>query len=140
MAQFFFGSKGSPERQMTNLEDIRRMMLNPKHPAWIGGGNIGGTIRADLCDETVRKIVIGVNQTHGFYLVYSPGGGPYSWAYTDLTRLDETADAFDDYAVSLGFFIPPDDAWMAVEDFYNNNGERSPRVKWCDIPPEKAQL
>lgn len=57
-----------------------------------------------------------------------------AWAYTDITKIEPWIELVDDYWVSPAFFVSPEEAWRAVEDFFTMDGARSARVKWWDKP------
>ncbi|MEO0413548.1 MAG: hypothetical protein AAF226_01195 [Verrucomicrobiota bacterium] len=56
----------------------------------------------------------------------------------DPERLTETAEGAEEYFVSAGLFLQPDQAALCVEDFAKT-GDRSSRIQWIspsEIPPE----
>jgi hypothetical protein len=78
---------------------------------------------------------------HGVLIIYSKQGGGYSDDFTskgDMTRLRELVRSTHDTPLPVGLFIPFDQAWKAVKEFVETEGELPKSVAWIanrDLPP-----
>ena len=69
----------------------------------------------------------------GALLMYDKTGGKYSEHYYSLgdsVRFYETVKSREGSPLSKGLFVPLEQAWLAVEDFLLNEGQRSGRIHW----------
>jgi hypothetical protein len=78
---------------------------------------------------------------HGVLLIYQRWGGGYKDAFTskgDLTRLRELVRTLHDDPMPIGLYIPFHEAWKAVKEFIETNGELPKSIEWVankDLPP-----
>ncbi|OQW60735.1 MAG: hypothetical protein A4S14_02910 [Proteobacteria bacterium SG_bin9] len=81
------------------------------------------------------------NPQLGVLIIYSKMGGGYKDVFTskgDLNRLGELVRGLQDTPLPVGLFIPFDEAWKAVKEFIETNGELPKGIAWVanrDLPP-----
>jgi hypothetical protein len=80
--------------------------------------------------------------TLGVLLIYSKWGGGRKIMFTskgDLRRLRELVRSAHDTPLPVGLFIPFEQAWKAVKEFVETDGQRLPTsIEWIanrDLPP-----
>jgi hypothetical protein len=77
----------------------------------------------------------------GVLLIYHKYGGGYAEAYTskgDLSRLQEWVRNLHNDPLPVGLFIPFADAYEAVKDFIETDGQLPKSIEWVankDLPP-----
>lgn len=77
----------------------------------------------------------------GVLLIYHKYGGGYSEAYTskgDLSRLKEWVRNLHQDPLPVGLFIPFADAYEAVKEFIETDGQLPKSIEWIaneDLPP-----
>jgi hypothetical protein len=77
--------------------------------------------------ELKIDMILIADQTLGYYLKYDAGGEEWM-SLGDENRLSEVICP-DDWQVSAGLFISPDQAWLAISEFCQT-GKRSDAIKW----------
>jgi hypothetical protein len=117
-----------PWMRNPDLEELRRIVLNPKGPGWDFGD---ARIRYEARGEQFTLIVLSHLEL-GYYLKYIDPRDEEWLSLGDASRLTEVVVP-DDWEASIGLFIPPDRAWLAIEEFCQS-GTRSNRIAW--IRPE----
>lgn len=82
------------------------------------------------------------NRRLGVLLVWSKRGGGFREVYSskgNLTRLREWIRNVHDDPLPVGLFIPFEDAWEAVKEFIETDGQRPTSIEWVnnyDLPPD----
>lgn len=135
-------------------EELERYFLAPPGKRWFfetrnDGGNFSaeglyGT--GDLEPKTGRVDVVLYFIGHpelGVTLQYSRWDGRAQQKSTfhsrgDLSRLREFVRSFHGTSLSKGLFIPYADAWRAVKEFIETDGELPTSIEWVanrDLPP-----
>lgn len=77
----------------------------------------------------------------GVLLIYHKHGGGYREAYTskgDMRRLKEWVRNLHNDPLPVGLFIPFEDAWFAVKEFIETDGQLPKCIEWVankDLPP-----
>jgi hypothetical protein len=77
----------------------------------------------------------------GVLLIYSKYGGDSRVDYTskgDLTRLKEWVRTTHDDPMPVGLYIPFANAWLAVKEFIETEGQLPKSIEWVrnrDLPP-----
>ena len=49
-----------------------------------------------------------------------------------MEKINDVEDVGDDQFAPVGSFLPPQEAWLALEDFFNNPLCKSARIKWIN--------
>ena len=137
-----------------DLANIQACMLDPARRAeFFTKGNDGGSFSAKGLygteDLPVRNgrvtaiLFLHMNPQHGATLTYTRWDGriqkkdSYS-SKGDLNRLARFVRSFHGMPLSLGLFIPFDDAWSAIKEFIETEGELPKAIEWVadrDLPP-----
>jgi hypothetical protein len=143
-----FDSNGWPA-----LSEFEPFFLAPKGQEWsFQGGNdswgldvngmYGTGDRAEI-DRVKAHLYMTGNRDLGVYLVYSKWDGRIRRQYSyspkgDLSRLGEFVESLHETPLSVGLFIPFPEAWKAVKEFMETDGELPTSVEWIatrDLPP-----
>ena len=81
------------------------------------------------------------NPDLGVLLIYSKWGGGYKDTFSskgDLSRLRELVRSKHATPLPVGLFIPFREAWKAVKEFIETDGELPKSIEWVankDLPP-----
>jgi hypothetical protein len=81
------------------------------------------------------------NPEHGVLLIYQKWGGGHNDAFSskgDLRRLRDLVRTLHDDSLPAGLFIPFAQAWKAVKEFIETDGELPKSIDWIankDLPP-----
>jgi hypothetical protein len=83
------------------------------------------------------------NRDLGVYLIYDKWDGRIRQKYAyapkgDLSRLGEFVESLHETPLSVGLFIPFPEAWKAVKEFMETDGELPTSIEWIairDLPP-----
>jgi hypothetical protein len=80
------------------------------------------------------------NPEHGVLLIYQKWGGGHNDAFSskgDLRRLRDLVRTLHDDSLPVGLFIPFAQAWNAVKEFIETDGELPKSIDWIankDLP------
>lgn len=134
-----FHGYGLPGIDEPSVEQWKEMIFNPAFDHWQNRITWHHSRNeADLYICYLRRFGGGAFYVSHAQYNYRPDldyrAGDIVWAYTDINKLEPWIELVDDYWVSPAFFVSPNEAWKAVEDFFTMDGARSPRVKWWDKP------
>lgn len=127
--------------------EIEHYFLGPPGTRWFfetrndsagfSADGINGTENLD--DEDERRIDIELNMwgdpDHGVMLIWSKWGGGFEEMYTskgDMSRLRDLIRTTHDTPMPIGLYIPFEEAWKAVKDFLEADGERSTQIEWVE--------
>ena len=142
----FFGP-GWPE-----VSELEPYFLAPKGKEWFyTGGNDGASISLLGLDGTEHLplgrgqnaiiLTMNGNPEHGVLLGYYriTGGAPrQDWlSKGDTTRLKEWVRSLHDTPLPVGLFIPFAEAWKAVKEFMESEGQLPTSIEWIkgeDLP------
>ena len=133
-------------------EEIAPYFLAPKGQEWsYSGGNDSWGLRAEGLYETEAldfgkgrvdaELSMWGNGEHGVLLIYSKRGGGYRETFSskgDMTRLHEFVRTLHDDPMPVGLYIPFREAWKAVKEFIETEGELPKSIDWIankDLPP-----
>ncbi|SRR5712691_3488937 len=133
-------------------EQLQRYFLAPPGQRWtFDGGNDSWGLTAEGVDGTehleVNKGRIDVDLDMwghpdlGVLLIYSKWGGGLKQTYSskgDLRRLREWVRSLHDTPLPVGLFIPFEQAWKAVKEFIETDGQLPKSIEWIanrDLPP-----
>jgi hypothetical protein len=117
-------------------------VLNPD-PIWLrdlildpfGVGRVFGEASIVFSDNSRKVELIAITDwTLGYYLKYRSDLSEWL-SLGDASRLSEVVCP-DDWEASVGLFISPNLAWLAVQEFCRS-GERSNEIRWirpCELP------
>jgi hypothetical protein len=93
------------------------------------------------------RLSIVANPDHGIWLWYRHNGSDGSdnnyISLGNFEKLNTYVEAVEDSLTLEGLFLPPEQAWIAVHDFLQNDGRRSEKILWIhedEIPKGKHWL
>ncbi len=132
--------------------EIEPYFLAPPGQEWsYSGGNDSWGLRAEGLYGTEdlqlgkgrvdAELAMWGNPNHGVLLIYSKWGGGYKDMFSskgDLGRLHELVRSLHDTPLPVGLFIPFREAWKAVKEFIETDGELPKSIEWVankDLPP-----
>ena len=137
-----------------DLQDLEPYFLAPKGQEWFyKGGNDGASLSAlglygteHLEPKTGRvdvRLYMSGNPQLGVCLTYDKWDGRDQRKYTyissgDMSRLRESVRTLHDESIPVGLFIPFAEAWKAVKEFVETDGELPESIAWVrigDLPP-----
>lgn len=146
----YFDSR--PRKGWPTPQELQQYFLAPPGKQWFDtGGNDTAGLDVEGVDGTAHleegkgRIDIHLdmwgNPDLGVLLIYRKHGGGYDETYTsvgDLSRLGEIVESLHRTQLPVGLFIPFEQAWLAVKDFIETDGELPRSIKWIankDLPP-----
>jgi Immunity protein Imm1 len=132
--------------------DLEPFFLAPPGKEWsyLGGNENWGLIAEGLYgtedlepykDRVDLWLKMWGHPQHGVLLIYQKYGGGHSDAFTskgDLNRLREIVRMRQGDPMPIGLFIPFAEAWKAVKEFIETEGELPKSIEWVrnrDLPP-----
>jgi Immunity protein Imm1 len=133
-------------------EQLQRYFLAPHGQRWtFEGGNDSWGLTAEGVDGTEHleankgRIDVDLDMWGhpdlGVLLIYSKWGGGLKQTYSskgDLRRLREWVRSLHDTPLPVGLFIPFEQAWKAVKEFIETDGQLPRGIEWVanrDLPP-----
>jgi hypothetical protein len=135
-------------------EDIERYFLAPRGKQWFGReprSNDAGAFWIEGADgtedlpENEGRIYIDLSlwghPDLGVLLIYWKRGGGSDETYSsagDLAKLGEIFRANHGTKLPVGLFIPFEEAWKAVREFLETDGQLPKSIQWIankDLPP-----
>lgn len=138
-----------------SVDQLRPYFLLPPGQRWFfetgndsAGLSIGtGVYTGDPAERRAQdKVYLSMNghPTHGIYLDYMRWDARDQRqdnfvSKGDLTRLGEFVRTLHDDPLSVGLFIPFEQAWSAVKEFMETDGTLPTSIGWIvsrDLPPE----
>ncbi|NVN87026.1 MAG: hypothetical protein HXX15_13175 [Rhodopseudomonas sp.] len=138
-----------------SLDQLRPYFLLPPGQRWFfDSGNDGAVLSAGTGEYTGDPVArraqdkvdfyINGHPTHGVLLFYRRWDGRHQkqqgfYSRGDLTRLNEFVRTLHDDRLSVGLFIPFEQAWNAVKEFIETDGALPTSIAWIasrDLPPE----
>ena len=140
-------SKGWP-----HPKELERYFLAPRGHRWFfETRNDSGSLTAEGADGTEHlqegkgRIDIDLQMWGhpdlGVLLIYSKWGGGLKLTYSskgDLRRLREWIRSTHDDPLPVGLFIPFEQAWKAVKEFIETDGQLPKSIEWIanrNLPP-----
>jgi len=140
-------SKGWPD-----VNELEHYFLAPRGHRWFfETRNDSGSLTAEGADGTEHleegkgRIDIDLQMWGhpdlGVLLIYSKWGGGLKLTYSsknDLRRLREWVRSTHDTPLPVGLFIPFEQAWKAVKEFIETDGQLPKSIEWIanrDLPP-----
>ena len=132
--------------------ELEPYFLAPPGKEWsYSGGNDSWGLRAEGLHGTEglelgkgrvdAELAMWGHPQHGVLLIYSKWGGGYKDTYSskgDLTRLGEIVRTLHGDPMPAGLYIPFREAWKAVKEFIETDGELPKSIEWVrnrDLPP-----
>ncbi|MDP3327924.1 Imm1 family immunity protein [Parvibaculum sp.] len=120
-------------------EEIAPLFLAPLGERWFfETGNDSAGLTAEDGDGAGRVAVhldIWAHPELGVQLTWRKWGGGHKETYHsrgDLLRLGEHVRSLHDTLLPVGLFIPWEQAWEAVRDFIETDGQRPESVAWLE--------
>lgn len=134
-------------------DELKRYFLGPHGRQWFAvDGNDGASLSAEGVDGTAHleegkgridlALMMWGNPDLGVLLIYRKYGGGFQEAFTsfsDLNRLGEFVRTLHRDKMPVGLYIPFEEAWKAVKEFIETDGELPRSIKWVankDLPPD----
>jgi hypothetical protein len=132
---------------------LQKFFLAPKGQQWsYRGGNdnwgltlegVEGTEHFEPTDRRRINIYLDMwgHPELGVLLIYKKIGGSYGEVYSsrgDLSRLKEHVRGLHDTLLPIGLFIPFENAWLAVKEFMETDGNLPKSIEWIandKLPP-----
>ncbi len=118
-----------------DMAACRRLVLELPDEYWLQGN--GQVQIRFLAKETENQLLVSPNKNFGIALKIFIA--EFDWlSLHDPTRLAEITTVSEDWLTSVGLFLPPSDAWLAIAEFCQS-GDRSSAVKWIkstEMPPD----
>jgi hypothetical protein len=132
--------------------DLRPYFYAPKGQEWFHtGGNDGASLEALGVEGTenllqnkgridIRLLMHGIPKL-GVFLMYTKWGGGNRVTYSskgNLKRLHEWVRSLHETPLPVGLFIPFPDAYEAVKEFIETDGQLPKCIEWVankDLPP-----
>jgi Immunity protein Imm1 len=141
-----------PEEGWPDPKDLEPYFLAPSGKEWSYFGrndNWGLTIEGLHGTEALEQYKDRVDSwldmwghpEHGVLIIYQKYGGGYRDAFTskgDMSRLREIVRTKQGDPMPIGLFIPFAEAWKAVKEFIETDGELPKSIAWVankDLPP-----
>ena len=135
-----------------SLEFLRPYFFSSGGKVWFDhGGSDAARLGLEGLDETEHlrlgegRIQISLdmwgNPKYGVLLIWSKYGKGPRIDYTskgDLSRLRELTRGLHGTPLPIGLFIPFDEAWKAVKEFIETEGQLPKSIEWIknsDLPP-----
>jgi hypothetical protein len=124
-----------------SLEFLHAIILSPSEGYWVQGSG-GGTLEFLGTGPSKSRLLILPHEGLGYYLKYLEiirNRIETTWlSLGDKDKLSEVTTCSDEWLASVGLFLAPADAAIAIEDFVVT-GQPSQRVDWIKpdaIPAE----
>jgi hypothetical protein len=117
-----------------NSSTFAKYFLQYDADEWAHEG--GGSIQYFSDENTVTSLVILQNAQYGIMLSYDCYDKTNKKTLLDCysvgnpQKMNVIEDIGDDEFFPTGFFLKPEVAWLAVEDFFNNPTKVSERIEW----------
>ncbi len=135
-----------------SLKELEPYFLAPRGKEWFySQGNDSGHLALQGVDGSEHlpfgrgridiDLMMWGNPDHGVLLIYSKRGGGVKVDFSskrDLSRLSEHVYSLHDTALPIGLFIPFAEAWKAVKEFVETEGQLPVSIEWVanrDLPP-----
>lgn len=134
MPRFYCYFQGPVLMENPQLEYFADYFLGYAPEKWMAGTGDGVfSFVSDLgvsCDLSILE-----SRKYGISVIYSirrPGEkrGEEYYSVSDMEKINDVEDVGDDQFAPVGSFLPPQKAWLALEDFFNNPLCKSDRIKW----------
>lgn len=137
-----FDGNGWPE-----LRELETFFLAPKGQEWsyLGGNDSWGlsveglnnTEHLDLKDgkRTDINLLMWGNPELGVFLLYEKIGGGFDELYSskgDMSRIREWVRTLHGDQRPIGLYIPFEEAWKAVKEFIETDGELPKSIEWVE--------
>lgn len=108
----------------------------------LGIEGLEGTERLEPYKHRIdAKLNMWGHPEYGVLIIYQKWGSGYREAFTskgDLSRLREIIRTLQNDPLPVGLFIPFAEAWKAVKEFMETEGELPKSIEWVankDLPP-----
>jgi hypothetical protein len=146
----YFASR--PSEGWPDPKDLESYFLAPPGKRWFfetgndsAGLDVEGVDGTEHLEPNKGRIDIHLEMwghpTLGVLLIYSKRGGGLRSMFTskgDLKRLRELVRSTHDTPLPVGLFVPFEEAWKAVKEFIETDGQRLPTsIEWIanrDLP------
>lgn len=134
MPRFYCYFQGPVLVENPRLEYFVDYFLDYAPEKWMGGTGDGVfafvSDSGDSCDLSIlesRKY--GISVSYNIRRSGEKRGGAY-YSVGNMGKVNDVEDVGDDQFAPVGSFLPPQEAWLALEDFFNNPLCKSGRIKW----------
>ena len=119
---------------------LRDALLDLPEEYWMAEGG-SGILSCENDGVLVQLLLLPNLKVHGVYLkfVLRTSKGIETWlSLHNRQALLQTVECEEGWLASAGLFLPPEEAWIAVEQFLRT-GEKTSQVEWIrpeDLPTE----
>ncbi|WP_111460738.1 MULTISPECIES: hypothetical protein [unclassified Pseudomonas] len=136
MSKFYCFFQGPVLVENPQLDSFAEYFLDYKPEKWMGGSGDGVfSFESDSgrsCDLSILE-----SKEYGISVSYNirePGErrGKEYYSVSNMEKINDIEDVGDDQFAPVGSFLPPQEAWLALEDFFNNPLCKSDRIKWIN--------
>jgi hypothetical protein len=119
-----------------DLGALREATLSISPAFWLQGSK--STVELDYFDDHGQRKswMIILPHENAYYLNVNRGTKGEFVSLSDRNKLTEVVECGDDWEASRGIFIPPEQAWLAIEEFLRT-GQRTDKIGWlstADMP------
>lgn len=136
MSKFYCYFQGPVLVENPQLDYFADYFLGYTPEKWMGTSGDGVfsfvSDSGDKCDLSIlesREYGISVS-----YNIRRPGEkrGEGYYSVSDIKKINDVEDVGDDQFAPVGSFLPPQEAWLALEDFFKSPLCKSDRIKWIN--------
>jgi len=136
MTKFYCCFQGPVVIENPQLGSFADYFLDYTPEKWMDGSGDGVfSFVSDLGDSCNLSIL--ESREYGIsvrYNIRKPGErrGEEYYSVSDLKKINNFEDVGDDQFAPVGSFLPPQNAWLALEDFFNSPLFKSDRIQWIN--------
>lgn len=127
----------SPNGLSIDSPDIDEMKANmiDNFPNYWQQGNEATSMDCIINGKVINSLLALSSAKHGIYLKYLAMNGrkilDECLSLEDSSKMDTHVECSDEWYASEGLFLPPEKAWIAINEFLNN-GSKSKEVSWIN--------
>jgi hypothetical protein len=126
-ASLVFNPPNGESIEDPNLLDLEKLIVDLPKDYWLEGSG-DATLYYRGQNGTTALIVM-PNFDFGIYVQFVAENGDKWLSLADRNRLNEVTEAAEEWYASIGLFLPPQKAWLAVKDFCLI-GQRTTEIEW----------
>ncbi len=117
-----------------SLEKYKDYFLKYDPEVWsCGAGDGVFDVRFENGDNATLSVLegrkLGISVRYNFRK-FNDSQGQEFYSVGSKKQINVIKDVGDDQFAPVGSFLEPEQAWLAVEDFFNNPRQKSSRIQW----------